>query len=241
LGTEREHLRFANLTFRGLHRDDILRDDGDMKLIVTVNAEIIVQANHDQEFAGIINRNWATLDGQWPYLLARWRSRRKDIEKISGSDFVYELCATAAQRDLRVFLLGADAEVNRLACAGLRREFEIEVAGYAPPVMALPFPDKEDGRIIDRIAEFRPHILVVAFGAPKQELWADAHLEQLKRLGICWVIGAGGTLDFIAGTLRRAPVFMQRAGLESLWRLALQPKMRFRRLLRAFQFIQYAK
>lgn len=238
--TETGCMRFANLAFRGLHREDLLRDDGSTKLIVTVNAEIIVSANRNPKLAKIINANWATLDGQWPWLLAKWRSGRKDIEKISGSDFVYELCAMAASRDLRVFLLGAEASVNKTARSRLRRELGIEIDGYSPPLMSFPFPESADAAILHRIAEFRPDILVLAFGAPKQEFWADAHLGHLATVGIRWVIGAGGTLDFIAGTLRRAPVFVQRAGLEWLWRLALQPKLRFRRLLHAVRFIQYA-
>jgi N-acetylglucosaminyldiphosphoundecaprenol N-acetyl-beta-D-mannosaminyltransferase len=238
---ETESIQFANLTFRGLHRENLLHDDGDTKLIVTVNAEIIEQANRNPALAVIINGNWATLDGQWPYVLAKRQSGRNDIEKISGSDFVYELCATAALRDLRVFLLGADANVNKTACSRLRREVGVDIEGYSPPVMSFPFPQEADAAIMQRLAEYRPGILVLAFGAPKQEFWADAHLAQLNTLGVRWVIGAGGTLDFIAGTLRRAPVFIQRAGLEWLWRLVLQPKLRFRRLLRAVQFIKYVK
>lgn len=240
LEREVETLNFANLAFHGLHRDDLLRDDGTLKVIVTVNAEIIVQANQDSRLAGIINRSWATLDGHWPFVLARWRAHRKDIEKISGSDFVYELCEMAGQRDFRVFLLGAEADVNRKARARLRRNYGVEIDGMAPPVMSYPFPSKVEGDIRERIEAFRPEILVVSFGAPKQEFWIDAHREELEQMGIRWVIGAGGTLDFIAGTLRRAPVVVQRAGLESIWRLALQPRLRFARVLRAIQFLQYA-
>jgi N-acetylglucosaminyldiphosphoundecaprenol N-acetyl-beta-D-mannosaminyltransferase len=241
LETDTAILEFANLTFRGLRREDLLRENEELKLIVTVNAEIIETANRDPHLAEIINRNWATLDGQWPYVLAKRQSGRKDIEKISGSDFVRELCVMAAARGLRVFLLGADASVNKAACTRLRREVGVAIEGYAPQLMSFPFPHDADAAIMERVAEFSPQILVLAFGAPKQEFWADAHLGELKALGIRWVIGAGGTLDFIAGTLRRAPLLVQRAGLEWLWRLALQPKLRFRRLLRAAQFMRYIK
>jgi N-acetylglucosaminyldiphosphoundecaprenol N-acetyl-beta-D-mannosaminyltransferase len=212
----------------------------DAKRVVRSDPFLIVAANRDPKLAAIVNTNWATLDGQWPYVLAKWRSQRRDLEKISGSDFVYELCALASSRDYRVFLLGAEATVNRAACSRLHREFGITVDGYSPPVMNYPFPEPADAEILHRLEDLRPDILVIAFGAPKQEFWADAHLAQLRNLGVRWVIGAGGTLDFIAGTVRRAPVLLQRAGMEWLWRLALQPKLRFRRLLRAVQFIQYA-
>lgn len=233
-------LRFANLCFRGLRREDLLRDDGRMKFIVTVNAEIIVQANRDPVLAEIINRNWATLDGHWPYLLAKRNSTCAEVEKISGSDFIYELCGMARERRMRVFLLGASPEVNRDACERLRARYGIEIEGYAPPLMTFPFPGQADGDIMARISAFRAPILVVGFGAPKQEYWADAHLPMLAKAGTRWVLAAGGTLDFVAGALRRAPVAVQRAGLESVWRFALQPRARFRRLLRALRFLQYA-
>lgn len=240
MATETDTLTFANLTFRGLHREDLLRDDGSLKNIVTVNAEIIVEANRNPELAEIINRSWATFDGQWPYVLAQWRAGRKDIEKISGSDFVYELCEYAAEHNLKVFLLGAAADVNRKACARLRRDIGVEITGYAPPLMKFPFPAAKDNEIVHRLQSFRPDILVICFGSPKQEFWADHHRDELERLGAHWVIGAGGTLDFIAGTVKRAPVFLQRAGLEGLWRLALEPRVRIMRVLRALRFLQYA-
>ena len=235
-----EPLRFANLVFRGIHREEILRDDGLYRLIVTVNAEIIVQANRKPMLAEIINNNWATLDGQWPWWAARWKSGRKDLEKISGSDFVYELCAMAAARGLRVFLLGASPEVNATACERLRKLYELEIDGYSPPPADYPFSNSLDGEIANRLCKFKPAILVVSLGCPKQELWAESHRRDLESMGVRWVIGAGGTLDFIAGKVRRAPVLMQRMGLESLWRLALEPKVRFIRVLRAIRFLQYA-
>lgn len=240
MGTEPRTLRFANLVFRGLEREDLLRDHGRLKVIITVNAEIIVEANRNPKLAEIINDNWATLDGQWPYLLAKWKTGRREIEKISGSDFVYELCQFAGQHGHRVFLLGAAADVNRTACARLRREIGIEIDGYAPPNMPFPFATAQDQVILKRLELFRPHIVVVCFGSPKQELWADLHKQTLDRMGVRWTIGAGGTLDFVAGAVRRAPVLFQKAGLEALWRLALEPRSRFLRVLRAFQFLRYA-
>jgi N-acetylglucosaminyldiphosphoundecaprenol N-acetyl-beta-D-mannosaminyltransferase len=233
-------LRFANLTFRGLRRKDLLRDDGELKAIVTVNAEIIVEANQNPKLAEIINRSWSTLDGQWPYLLARWRSGRRDIEKISGSDFIYELCDVASKRELKVFLLGATPEVNREACARLHKKFGLQIAGHAPPIMKFPFPTASDREIMARLEAFAPDVLIICFGSPKQELWADSHLQELNSIGTRWIMGAGGTLDFVAGTVKRAPIVLQRAGLESLWRLALEPRVRIMRILRAFRFLRYA-
>jgi N-acetylglucosaminyldiphosphoundecaprenol N-acetyl-beta-D-mannosaminyltransferase len=233
-------IQFANLDFRGLRREELLRDDGRLKLIVTVNAEIIVEANRDKRFANIINKNLATLDGQWPYVLARWRTGRKDIEKISGSDFVYDLCDMAAIRGYRVFLLGARPEINEVAQRRLMSRYGVLVSGYSPAMHSYPLPEEMDDEILRKIRAYRPAILIVAFGAPKQEFWLEQHRAALESAGVCWALGAGGSLDFVAGVLPRAPVFLQRAGLESLWRLALQPKLRFFRILRGLRFLQYA-
>lgn len=233
-------IQFANLTFRGLHRDDLLQEPERLRLIVTVNAEIIVEANRNPALKQIIDANYSTLDGQWPYVLARWRTRRKDIEKISGSDFSCELCRMAAERGHRVFLLGARPEVNLEAQRRLRQTLQLQVSGYSPAQHPYPFPAEMDRLILQKIEQSRPAVLIVAFGAPKQELWAAQHSAALDRLGVRWCLGAGGSLDFIAGALPRAPLFLQRAGLESLWRLALQPRIRFVRILRALRFLQYA-
>ncbi len=231
---------FANLVFRGLRRRDLLRDDGRLKAIITVNAEIIVEANRNSRLAAFINNNWATIDGQWPYWFARLRTGHREMEKISGSDFVYELCEFAGKHNHRVFLLGASPAVNDMACARLSKQFGIEVEGYAPAVMSFPFSKAQDQEILSRLETFKPRILVVCFGSPKQELWADHHYQMMEEIGIRWLIGAGGTLDFVAGTIKRAPVLLQRVGLEAFWRLALEPRARFVRMLRAFQFLRYA-
>ena len=233
-------IQFANLTFRGLQKDILLRDDPDTKLIVTINSELVVAANRDPEFARIVNSSWATLDGQWTYWFARWRSGNPSIEKISGSDFIYDLCQVSAQRSWRVFLLGARPEVNKKAVKTLGARYTIDIDGYSPPQCDYPFPDELDMDIRTRLQAFSPHVLVMAFGAPKQEFWADSHRLFLQKLGTKIVIGAGGTLDFVSGDIPRAPRWMQRAGLESAWRFALQPRVRFRRILRAFKFLQYA-
>lgn len=233
-------IQFANLTFSGLHRNDLLQDSGRLKLIITVNAEAIVEANRNPHFARIISENHATFDGQWPFALARLRTGRKDIEKISGSDFVYDLCEMAGKLGHRVFLLGARPEVNEVAQQRLRSRYRIAVTGFSPAVHPFPFPEEMDREILERIRSYRPAVLITAFGAPKQEFWSDQHRVELERAGVCWVLNGGGSLDFVAGVVRRAPVFIQRAGLESLWRLALQPKLRFARVLRAIRFLQYA-
>ena len=96
------------------------------------------------------------------------------------------------------------------------------------PGTTLPADTAAD--VLARIEAARPTVLFVCFGAPKQELWIRDHEAALAAAGVRIVIGAGGSLDFIGGAVRRAPRAISDLGLEWLWRLALQPRTRFRRM-----------
>jgi len=105
-----KYVEFANLTFKGLRRTDILREDKILKFIVTVNAEFIVKANKNDAFKKIIDKNYATFDGQIPYFLAKKQNSNAIIEKISGSDLIYDFCEMAKNKNKNIFLLGGDEE-----------------------------------------------------------------------------------------------------------------------------------
>lgn len=236
-------VRFAGLQFRGLRLSDVLPPAHGMKWVITVNADFVVQAFRDTRFARLIDDNHATFDGQVTWWLARWLARPKGIrfDKISGSSLAYELFEHAARHQQRAFLLGAAPEVNRRAVNNVEKAYGIEVAGYAPPFARYPAPEDWTQQVLDRIAAFRPAILLVAFGAPKQEFWIDDHREVLARAGVRLVVGCGGTLDFVAGAIARAPVPVQRIGLEGVYRLLAQPSwFRLRRLFRSLLVIPIA-
>jgi N-acetylglucosaminyldiphosphoundecaprenol N-acetyl-beta-D-mannosaminyltransferase len=134
---------------------------------------------------------------------------------------VPRLFATTEQ-PLTVFLLGAAAGVAERAAANIRRQWpRVQVVGtYSPP---LGFEDDavENGRILAVVAAAAPDLLIVGFGAPKQELWVHQHHDQLgAKVALC----AGATIDFLAGHRRRSPLWMREAGLEWLHRVITEPR-----------------
>lgn len=236
-------VRFAGLQFRGLHLADVLPPEHGMKWVVTVNADFVVQAVRDPRFARLIDDHHATFDGQVTWWLARWLARPKGVgfDKISGSSLAYALFEHAARHGQRAFLLGAAPDVNRQAVQNVQKTYGIDVAGYSPTFAPYPWPDAWNRAVLERINAFRPEILLVALGAPKQEFWIDDQREALARAGVRLVMGCGGTLDFIAGSLARAPLPVQRMGLEGVYRLLAQPSwFRLRRLLRSLLVIPIA-
>lgn len=239
---EMNEIKFANLYFKGLKKEELLKEEGHLKIIVTVNSEFIVKANNDHEFKNIINNNYATFDGQIPYLLAKNKNKNQSFEKLSGSDLIYDFCEMAQRKGKRVYLLGGYEESNRMAVDRLKNKYNIEIDGYSPEYRAFPFKESHNKLILDKIKKISPDILFVGFGAVKQELWIDQNKQRLDDIGVKWVIGSGGTFEFVAGTIKRAPQFVQKIGLEGIYRLISEPKwFRLKRILISFKIFKYYK
>jgi N-acetylglucosaminyldiphosphoundecaprenol N-acetyl-beta-D-mannosaminyltransferase len=194
--------------------------------IVTSNLDFMLKAWLDPEFHRIHGDAGLVIPDGMPMV---WISRLFGPplkERVPGSDLVPLLAQLARDQGFSVYALGAGPGVARRAMALLEQRFPgLRVAGCEspPPGRLLEMPHEE---ILRRIEDARPDIALVAFGAPKQEKWIRMHLEQWS---VPVALGVGGTLDFIAGVQRRAPVWIQRVGLEWLWRLSLQPRRLIRR------------
>lgn len=235
-----DKIKFANLYFRGLKKEDILQEENFLKFIVTVNSEFIIKGNNDDTFKDIINDNYSTFDGQVPYFLAKNKNKNIDFEKLSGSDLIYDFCDMAKSHNKSVFLLGGYEESNQKAIIKLKERYSIEIDGYSPPYMPYPFSEEHNKIILDQINSFKPDILFVGFGAVKQEYWITEHKEKLEEIGVRWVIGSGGTFEFVAGTIARAPEWVQKIGFEGIYRMLQEPNLlRVKRLLLSFKIFRY--
>jgi N-acetylglucosaminyldiphosphoundecaprenol N-acetyl-beta-D-mannosaminyltransferase len=190
---------------------------GPTELVATVNPEFVMRARVDRLFHSVLEQAVLCLaDGSGVV----WAMRRQGCpqpERVAGSDLVPLLAATCARRGWRPFLVGARPGVAEAAAAQLEKDHPgLRVAGtYA----GSPHPD-DDAEALRRISAARPELLLVAYGAPLQELWIA---RNRPRLSVPVAIGVGGTLDYLAGRVRRAPRWVRGLRLEWLWRLALQP------------------
>lgn len=235
-------IKFANIQFKALEKKSLLDDKKELKLVVTANSEIIIKANENSKLKDIMNENYTTFDGKIPHALAKIDHQEESIEKISGSDFIYDCCREAKRNGERIFLLGCREDVNKKAVQNIREQYGIQVEGYSPALADYPFPELHDKMILNRIKLFRPQYLFVGFGAPKQEFWMDQHKEFLQNLGVKIAVGSGGTFDFVAGEVQRAPKLIQNIGLEGVWRLLVEPKwFRIKRLLVSLKIFYYWK
>ena len=196
--------------------------------VVTSNLDFARLAARDPEMRRIhVEADLVVPDGMPAVWLSRLVGPRLR-ERVAGSDLVPRLAEAARDHGLSVFAVGGAPGVAETALRRLQERFPgLKVAGSASPPVA-PLASMDDADVLERIRLARPDLLLVAFGAPKQEKWIRLHREALPP---ALAIGVGGSLDFIAGTQSRAPRWAQRAGLEWLWRLAGQPRRLFKRYL----------
>ena len=232
-------MKFWKINFRGINKKEVLKEDENLKLIYTVNTEFILLAQENEKFLTILNKGCCTIDGQLPYWIIKFLSKNKELEKISGSDFIFDLCKFAQTENKKIFLLGGIEESNKKAIELLKNKFKVEISGFSPEYQNYPFNEKFNNEIIETIEKFKPEILLVAFGAPKQEYWLHDNRKELEKIGVKYGIGVGGTFDFISGRIKRAPLVIQRIGMEWLWRLIQQPKLRYKRIIRLFRIFMY--
>jgi N-acetylglucosaminyldiphosphoundecaprenol N-acetyl-beta-D-mannosaminyltransferase len=192
--------------------------------ICTVNPEFIMTAQRDAEFKRILNHSALNLPDGIGVVWAAKRLGKPLRERVAGSDLVDLIADRAQTTGWRIFLLGAAEGVAEQAAIILRERYpQTHIVGvYA----GSPRPEDE-ADITARIRLSEADVLLVAYGAPKQDKWIARNIEPT---GTAVAIGIGGSLDFIAGTQKRAPQWMQRLGLEWLYRLVREP-WRWRRQL----------
>jgi N-acetylglucosaminyldiphosphoundecaprenol N-acetyl-beta-D-mannosaminyltransferase len=192
--------------------------------VVTVNPEFIMRASREPAFAAVLERaDLAIPDGQG--LLWAARVLGKPLRaRVAGSDLVPLLAECSGRHGFTLFLLGAAPGVAELAAERLTQRYsEARIVGtHAGSPRA-----EDDDASVELIQAAAPDVLLVAYGAPAQDLWIA---RNQPRLQIPVAIGIGGSLDFIAGVQRRAPAWMRERGLEWLYRLVQQP-WRWRRML----------
>jgi N-acetylglucosaminyldiphosphoundecaprenol N-acetyl-beta-D-mannosaminyltransferase len=194
--------------------------------VATANVDFVVQVQEDIELRRILFDAHMVLCDGMPLVWASKKLGNPLKERVTGSDLVPRLLVESEVRGWRVFFLGGTSEsVEAAASNTLKAHPKLNLVGaYSPPFKTLLEMNHDD--IIQRIHASKPDLLLVAFGCPKQEKWINMHYQEL---GVPVSIGVGATLDFLAGTFKRAPIWMQRIGMEWLFRLLQEPKRLARR------------
>ncbi len=196
--------------------------------VVTVNPEIAIQSITDNKFKEVLQKSSInTADGvgiSWAVNFLY----NKQIDRITGSDSFEKICTYCAKYDQPAFFYGAAPGIAQKAADVLCNKIpDLTVSGvYSPPRPELSLEElPDDTQELLKTSS----VVFVALGAPSQEKWIHENLEKLTNCKL--IIGIGGSFDFIAGNVKRAPVVFRKTGLEWFYRLCLEP-VRWRRMLK---------
>ena len=189
----------------------------------------VMESQRDPALRRIHNAaGMVTPDGM-PLVWLLWAGGHRSADRVYGPDLMLALLGRSVDRGYRHFLYGSsEATLARLK-ANLHARFPgLDIVGaYSPPFR--PLTADEDAAVVEMINAARPDVVWVGLGAPKQERWMAEHRDQLQAPVL---IGVGAAFDFHAGAVRQAPRFIQRSGVEWLFRLAMEPRRLWRRYLR---------
>jgi N-acetylglucosaminyldiphosphoundecaprenol N-acetyl-beta-D-mannosaminyltransferase len=221
-------VRFAKLTEdQAIDRVLDALDDGRGGWVITSNLDHLLRAGRDEGFRAMLDEaDFVVADGA-PLV---WASRLQGTplpERVAGSSMVSTLSERAAERVRSIFLLGGDPGAADAAAEVLRQRYsDIKIVGtHCPPYGFESQPDEMQA-IRDALTASRPDLVYVALGSPKQERLIQSIRDTLPQ---AWWMGVGISLSFLSGQVRRAPVWMQKTGLEWLHRVAQEPRRLFKR------------
>ncbi len=210
--------------------------EGRCRVVVTLNVDFVVNAVScwfHRARPGLLpvlqQADLVTADGMPVVLLSRL-SGASIAERVTGADMVPALAERAAREHLTLYFLGGTPENTGAARDLLCRKYpELQIVGVDTPFVSAedtPESRADDAAICARISAAKPDLLLVAFGNPKQELWIGRNAGQLDAGA---AIGIGGSFNFLIGSVKRAPRWMQRCGVEWVYRVIQEPKRLWKR------------
>ncbi|MCU0696085.1 MAG: WecB/TagA/CpsF family glycosyltransferase [Myxococcaceae bacterium] len=212
---------------QALERIEQLVDAGHGGFVVTPNIDHVVNVEHDPVFEAVYTRASLSVADGMPLVWASKVLGTPLPERVAGSDLLEPTLRLAARKGWRVFFLGAGPGVADEAARVARERFGTDVVGTDSPMVRVDDAAQLDA-IAAQLVAARPHLVMMAFGAPKQELLMDRIADRVRP---AVMLGIGASLDFLAGTVKRAPAIMRKTGFEWLYRLSQEPGRLWRRYL----------
>ena len=188
--------------------------------VATANVDFLIHALKDKSLQNVLCSCDLVVPDGMPIVWASRLMGAKLKERIAGVDLIPHLAELSCRRGYGMYLLGASEESSSRAAEMLKRRFPgLRIVGRYSPLVA-PIEKMNHEEILARLERAKPDILLVAMGHPKQEQWLALNRHRLK-VPLC--MGVGGSLDLMAGTFSRAPVWMQTSGLEWFYRACQEP------------------
>lgn len=190
--------------------------------VVTPNLHILRSCSIHPEILGLVQRAHLRLADGMPIVWASWVQGTPIPQRVTGSNLIYSLSEAAANAGLSVFMLGGNPGMADAASKILSEQYPgLNVVGTSCPVFGFEKDPKTYNRVIEEVVEAQPDIVFVGLGCPKQERLMERISERMPNT---WLLGIGYSFSFVAGEVPRAPLWVQKIGMEWLHRLSKEPR-----------------
>ncbi|MFH2085167.1 MAG: WecB/TagA/CpsF family glycosyltransferase [bacterium] len=234
-----ESLEILGVSIFGTHKQEVLRkiwlQRKEILHIATVNSEYIMEARNNPKFKEVLTQCLTIADG-WGVVWANKildSGRQMLVERISGVGLAEEIVRHAAEKNEKIFLLGARVGVAERAAANMSKKYPtLQISWYEGAKTVKVEKNEEASMTIAKINAYEPDYLLVAYGSPYQDLWIEENRPYLR---VRVTMGIGGTFDEWAGVTAKCPWWIDRLGFKWAWRLVHEP-WRWRRILRVLEF-----
>jgi len=193
------------------------------------NVHMCLETFDSEVFCAVVNQADLVIPDGKPLSIAQKLLGHKNAVQVRGQDIMNALCAASGEKQINIGFYGGSSDaILELVKKNLFYKFpDIRITyNFSPPFRKLS--EKEDAEVVEQINTARVDVLFVGIGCPKQEYWMVGHKDELN----CVMLGVGAAFDFIAGNKKHAPIWMQKIGLEWLFRLATEPRRLWKRYLK---------
>ncbi len=202
---------------------------GKPSYVVTPNAQHIISLQKDKRFREIYRKAFLVVPDGVSLLWSANFLKTPLNGRVNGTDLFEKLCEVAQEKGLKIFLLGGRPSAAEKAKETLEKRLPgIQIVGTHCPPYGFESQEEEVALINTKIKAVAPDILFVGLGAPKQEYWI---YDNYQELGVPISVGIGVSFELVANMVQRAPVWMQKWGLEWLFRLIVEPKRLWKRYI----------
>ena len=210
----------------GIITENLIKESNkSCKMIFAPNVEFIMYAQKDKEFFDILRQSSLSTPDSIGVIIGAKLQKKSFPERIPGQSYFRKIIELSNEKGYSIYLLGGKPGIPEKAKENLEKIFpNVNIVG----VHHGYFNENEEKEVIEEINKLQPNVLFVALGAPRQEKWIYNHRNELK---VDVATGQGGTYDYEAGKIKRAPVWVQKIGMEWFWRLCREPKRIKRQLV----------
>ena len=220
-------IRILNINFSCLSKEEFFSNENIFRHFITINSEILIKIIRKEKLYKIFKDSNSTIDSQLLYLYLKFKFWKTRINKLSGSDLVFDIISDAKKNKRSILLFGSSQMSNSKAIEKIKNK-NIKVGGFSPKLEGYELKNDDYHSFINLLKDLRPYYLLVGLGCPKQEYFINRYKKDLIKNDVKLAVGIGGAIDFISGVEIRAPQFFVKFGLEWFFRLTQSPQRIYR-------------